>query len=263
LQQREHVAKIANTNLKEYKQQVKEVVALDREGARTIKEPKMVPIPKGSFMMGSKTGDPDETTPVHQVAIPAFSIGVYEVTFEEFDQFAASTPGYELPNDNGWGRGKQPVIDVSWEQATAYAAWLSEKTGKRYRLATEAEWEYAARAGTTSDYYWGDGKEDPKNFAWYYQNSDGKTHPVAEKKPNDFELFDMSGNVWEWVQDCYEESYKQALRNWSAWEMQKCKQRVLRGGSWSSELVYLRSASRSRFYPDGRTKYIGFRLAKD
>jgi formylglycine-generating enzyme required for sulfatase activity len=250
---------IANANLDEYKQQVKEVVALDRPDAPTIKQPKMVFIPQGSFLRGSKSGHSDEM-PISQVSIPAFSMSAYEVTFEEYDQYAASVED-ALPSDNGWGRGKRPVINVSWFQAIAYAAWLSEKTGKRYRLPTEAEWEYAARANTTGDYHWGAGNS--LDFAWFYQNSGRQSHPVGDKSANAFGLYDMGGNVWEWVQDCYAEDYKQAPRDGSAWESQDCQGRVLRGGSWFTIQDYLRSTFRLRNAQGNRDTDIGFRLAQD
>jgi formylglycine-generating enzyme required for sulfatase activity len=155
---------------------------------------------------------------------------------------------------------------VSWKDAVAYAQWLSTVTGKQFRLPTEAEWEYAVRADTTSDYYW-DGQDVANDFAWFGSNSEGKTHPAGEKKPNDFGLYDMSGNVWEWVQDCWHKNYDKAPGDGSAWQEDNngdCTPRMLRGGSWYGELVYLRSAFRLRFYPDARYYiYIGFRLAQD
>ena len=259
-QQTQQASQQAITNLDEYKQQVKALVALDRPDARTIKEPEMVAIPKGRFMMGSKTGNKNEL-PLHEVFVNAFSMGAYEVTFEEYDQFAASVAGYELPDDKGWGRGKRPVIYVSWEDAKAYANWLKEKTGKAYRLPTEAEWEYAARAGTQGDYYWEQG--DSNQFAWFSDNSGDKTQPVGEKKPNGFGLYDMSGNVLEWVQDCYVDNYKQAPTDGSAWETPNCGSRVLRGGSWFSLALYLRSAHRYWNLPGYRYFNVGFRLAQD
>ena len=224
-----------------------------------IKEPEMVRIPAGSFQMGSNDGIGNEK-PVHNVILKSFAIGRYEVTFDEYDQFAEAL-GKLKPDDKGWGRGKRPVINVSWEDAVAYAQWLSKKTGKHFRLPTEAEWEYAARAKTTSDYYW-DGQAN--DFAWFNENSDIKSHPVGQKKPNAFLLYDTAGNVWEWVQDCYQKFYDRAPNDGTAWELQDCTRRVLRGGSWGSKLVRLRSANRFWFNPvyrDGDD--VGFRLAQD
>ena len=185
------------------------------------------------------------------------------MTFDEYDLFAEAS-GKPRPGDEGWGRGKRPVINVSWEDAVAYAQWLSTVTGKPFRLPTEAEWEYAARAGTTSDFYWGQG--EAKDFAWFNENSNNKTQPVGEKKPNAFGLYDMSGNVWEWVQDCWHDNYDQAPGDGSAWQGQNngdCSRRVLRGGSWDNEPDWLRSAYRGRNYPGYRNYDIGFRLAQD
>lgn len=210
--------------------------------------------------MGSNNSGGDEK-PVHTVSLKSFAIGRYPVTFGEYDQFAAARwkPKHD---DNGWGRGHLPVINVSWGDAVAYAQWLSQVTGKHFRLPTEAEWEYAARAGTVSDYYWGR-LGVAQDFAWFDKNSEGKTHPVGEKKPNAFGLYDMSGNVWEWVQDCYGENYMEAPNNGSAWELQNCTRRVLRGGSWNNRLILLRSAYRSWHYTDYLNDFIGFRLAQD
>lgn len=224
-------------------------------------EPEMMDIPAGHFQMGSNNGD-DNEKPVHTVTFAKpFSIAKKVVTFEEYDLFALANKR-QLPNDNIWGRGQRPVINVSWEDATAYASWLSNLTGKSYRLLGEAEWEYAARANTTTEYYW-DGQGEAKDFAWLDDNSEGKTHAVAEKRPNAFGLYDMSGNVWEWVQDCWHDNYQNAPIDGSAWESESCSCRVLRGGSWLNKQDYLRSATRGGSDPDNRNYTIGFRLAQD
>ncbi|WP_150050362.1 formylglycine-generating enzyme family protein [Methylomonas rhizoryzae] len=259
-----------NAALDEYKTQVREIVALDNPDdpkRRTIKEPAMTKVSAGRFMMGSQTGDSDERPP-HPVTIAAFEIGIYEVTFDEYDQFAA-TELDRLPDDEGWGRGKRPVINVSWQEATDYAAWLSKKTGKHYRLPTEAEWEYAARAGTTGKYFW-DAEEDPAHYAWFLENSkdpaDGKnkTQPVGQRKPNPWGLYDTAGNVWEWVQDCYHQNYDGAPGGGSAWQPSSggCERRALRGGSWGSYPSDLRSAIRDRGRPVAASYFTGFRLAR-
>jgi formylglycine-generating enzyme required for sulfatase activity len=174
-------------------------------------EHEMIEIKAGFFQMGNVAGrgDKDER-PVHDVKFQkTFKIGKHEVTFDEYDRFALAT-GKPLPYDQGWGRGRRPVIYVSWEDANAYTKWLSERTGKRYRLPTEAEWEHAARAATKTDYWWGN--EMMKGIA----NCDGcgsewdnkQTAPVGSFKPNPFGLYDTAGNVDEWVQDCWHENYK-------------------------------------------------------
>jgi Sulfatase-modifying factor enzyme 1/Reverse transcriptase (RNA-dependent DNA polymerase) len=153
-----------------------------------------------------------------------------------------------------------PVTCVSYNDAIAYIRWLNNKSGLNYRLPTEAEWEYAARAGSTGDFYWG--QDAPGDYAWYADNSENKTHPVGERKPNGFGLYDTAGNAWEWVQDCYENNYKQAPKNGSAWEPQDCTYRVLRGGSWNNDQDDLRSATRDGNNPGSRHN-VGFRLAQD
>ncbi len=233
-------------------------------------EPEMVRIPAGKFMMGSENGGKDERPP-HMVTISrSFYLGKYEVTQEEFNRFTEST-GRELPADEGWGGGVRPVINVSWEDAVAYAEWLSQQTGKRYRLPTEAEWEYAARAGTNTKYWWGD---DIQQDGQVWANCDGcgsewdgkQTAPVGSFEPNGFGISDTAGNVWEWVQDCWHPGYQGAPADGSAWlEADKgdCGRRVIRGGSWGSDPRGLRSADRSGFTPDGRGNGLGFRLAQD
>ncbi len=267
-QQTQHADIQASTNLDEYKQQVKALVELDDpKGKRTIKEPKMQPLPKDTFMMGSSNTKNPEETPQHPVTVTAFAIGVYETTFEEYDQFAASEPEHQLPDDRGWGRGRRPVINVSWQDATDYAAWLSKKTGKDYHLPTEAQWEYAARGGSKEDYFWGN--QDAKGYAWFSDNSDSKTIPVDDPrfKPNNFGLYHMAGNVWEWTEDCWHKNYqfapKDGKKAWNAENGGDCSRRVLRGGSWYFLLDFLRSAFRFRYFPVNRYYDIGFRLAQD
>ncbi len=179
-------------------------------------------------------GDKDEQ-PVHPVEIQKpFKVGRYEVTFEEYDRFALAT-GRGLPNDWRWGKGRQPVVDVSWDDAVAYAKWLSKQTGKRYRLPTEAEWEYAARAGTETNYWWGnDLIRDMAICDGCGSRWDNKqTAPVGSFKPNALGLYDTAGNVWEWVEDCYHDNFKGAPSNGRGWFNESGGQclRVIRGGS--------------------------------
>ena len=197
-------------------------------------EPEMVVIPGGRFRMGCVSGSRyciDSSRPVHEVRIESFEISKYEVTFEEYDRFTNAT-GRERAFDGGWGRGRHPVIKVSWRDAVAYVEWLSARTGKRYRLPSEAEWEYAVRAGTETAYSWGN--EIGRNRA----NCDGcgsqwdneQTAPVGSFSANAWGLHDMHGNVWEWVQDCWNDSYQGAPTDGSAWESGDCSRRVMRGG---------------------------------
>jgi formylglycine-generating enzyme required for sulfatase activity len=229
------------------------------------KAPVMVVIPPGSFEMGSsakeKGRDSDEG-PQHKVRIKSFALGKYEITFAEYDLFVAAT-GRKKPSDEGWGRGQQPVINVSWNDATAYAGWLSDQTGKIYRLPTEAEWEYAARSGNMEPWFWGDNESAAAEFAWFGGNSKNTTHPLGEKKPNDFGLHDMAGNVWEWTEDIRHDDYKGAPTDGSPWLTSGDKsKRVLRGGSWNNEPRSLRSADRLRYTPVNRNYDVGFRLAR-
>jgi formylglycine-generating enzyme required for sulfatase activity len=223
-------------------------------------EPKMVEIKPGSFAIGSR--DPGGRG-VHQVTIKPLAIGRYEVTFEHYDQFALATRR-QLPSDEGWGRGRRPVINVSWGNAKSYAEWLSQQTDKRYRLPTEAEWEYAARSGEKND-AWA-GTSDPSQLKDYAVYNVDRTQPVGGKNPNSFGLHDMSGNVWEWVEDCWHNNYNGAPTDGSAWLEAgggDCGQRVIRGGSWLSNPEYLRASSRGWGFADYRLNNIGFRLAQD
>ena len=227
--------------------------------------PEMVEIPGGSFRMGCVSGRDcnDDEQPVHEVRVEAFELGKYEVTFEEYDRFTATT-GRAWADDEGLGRGRRPVINVLWEDAVAYTRWLSGQTGERYRLPSEAEWEYAVRAGTETAYSWGN--EIGSNRA----NCDGcgrqwdgvQTAPVGSFSPNGWGLHDLHGNVLEWVQDCWNGSYQGAPTNGSAWESGDCSLRVLRGGSWIFRPRYLRSASRLRGTTANRIDLIGFRVAR-
>ena len=227
--------------------------------------PEMVVVPAGRFRMGCVSGRncQDAEVPVHEVEVSAFALGVYEVTFEAYERFVQATRR-DRPNDWGWGRGGRPVINVSWEDATAYAAWLSEETGEEYRLPSESEWEYAARAGSTTRYTWGD--DIGRNRA----NCDGcrsrwdRTAPAGSFAANTWGLHDMHGNVWEWVEDCWHENYARAPRDGSAWTSGgNCGRRVVRGGSWSDDPRSLRSADRLGLDADFlRSGSIGFRVAR-
>ena len=236
----------------------------------------MVRIEPGTFLMGSAKGPfflgflrgeafPDEC-PQHEVRIARpFGIGRYPVTFDEYDAFANDTKR-DLPSDKGWGRGRRPVIHISWDDAIAYTQWLCTETGKRYRLPSEAEWEYACRAGTETRWSFGDEEIELDLYAWHSGNADGQTHPVGEKQPNPWGLHDVHGNIWEWVQDCWHENYEGAPIDGSAWQETEdldCGRRVVRGGSWTNTPGSLRSAYRIRNYADDRTFNLSFRLAQD
>ena len=213
--------------------------------------PEMVVIPAGQFRMGDLDGDgSSREKPVHAVRIAKpFAMGRYEVTFAEYDRYAQAT-GKEKPDDT-WnsGRGNHPVINVSWQDAQGYVKWLSRETGQRYRLPSEAEWEYAARAGSTTTYYWGNspsgGHENAdEDYGW---PSDGYKHtaPVGSFIPNQFGLYDMSGNVREYVEDCWHNNYQGAPVDGSAWVSgDDCGRGVTRGGPFTGPLDWLRPAER-------------------
>ena len=228
--------------------------------------PELVVIPAGRFRMGCVSGRDcrGAERPVHEVEVPSFALDVYEVTFEEYDRFAAAT-GRDRPHDRGWGRGGRPVINVSWEDATAYASWLSEETGEQYRLPRESEWEYAARAGSTTRYAGGDdiGRNrancDRRRSRW----DDDRTVPARSFEANAWELHDMRGNMWEWVEDCWHENYARAPRDGSAWTSGgDSARRVLRGGSWLDLPGLHRSASRGWNHAEARYGNNGFRVAR-
>ena len=187
------------------------------------------------------------------------------MTFAEWDACYDAGGCSFQPGDQGWGRGKQPLTSASWNDIQQYIRWLSTKTGMPYRLLTEAEWEYAARAGTTTRYSWGDddaGEGNANCDGCKSQWANKQTAPVGSFKPNAFGLHDMHGNVWEWVEDCYVESYEDAPVDGSSVPESPSCDRVIRGGSWNSAPQDLRSAFRQSGQPDLRFNYLGFRLAR-
>ena len=228
--------------------------------------PELVVVPAGSFRMGCVSGQNcfDDELPVHEVRVPSFALGRYEVLFEEYDRFVAAT-GRERPDDAGWGRGGRPVMNVPWEDATAYAEWLSAETGQQYRLPSESEWEYAARAGTTTQYSWGsDIGQNRANCGECGSRWDTEqTAPAGSFAANAWGLHDMHGNVHEWAEDCWHASYARAPADGSAWTRGgDCRRRVLRGGSWLDSPSFVRSASRVRLDVGDRVGLVGFRLAR-
>ena len=231
--------------------------------------PEMVVVSAGSFMMGSPSYEAerdDDEGPRHRVTIPKpFAVGKYEVTFAEWDACVADGGCRgRRPADRGWGRARRPVINVSWNDAKTYVRWLSNKTGQEYRLLSEAEWEYVARAGTTSRYSWGDdiGRNRANCDGCGSRWDDKQTAPAGSFAPNVFGLHDAHGNVYEWVEDCWNASYAGAPPDGSAWTGGDCGLRVLRGGSWDSEPRYLRSAYRNRDWAGVRDYFSGFRVAR-
>ena len=226
--------------------------------------PEMVVVPEGSFEMGSpesEEGRGDSEGPVHEVTMARpFAVGVYEVTFGEWDACVSDggCGGYR-PGDDGWGRGVRPVINVSWVDAQGYVRWLSRKTGEEYRLLSESEWEYVARAETTGPYHFGSSLSPSQaNYGW----NRGGTVPVGSYSANGFGLHDVHGNVFEWVEDCWNGSYRGAPVDGSAWESGDCSRRVLRGGSRGGQPRSLRSAYRGWYSTGIRYNDAGFRVAR-
>jgi len=214
-----------------------------------------------SFMMGSEDGD-DNEKPVHRVTFDYdFEVGKYPVTFEEYDLYCEDT-GVKKPSDEGLGRGKHPTINISWKDAQNYCKWITNKTSKEYRLPTEAEWEYACRAGTTTKWSFGDNEGELENYAWSSANSNRRTHEVATKKENPLGLFDMHGNVREWCQDDWIDNYSKTPRDGKAYKkvIPFINRKVLRGGAWLYNPIYTRSANRSYWSSTSGGFTIGFRL---
>ena len=213
-------------------------------------------IPAGSFEMGS-TESADEQ-PVHRVNVPAFLLGRTEVTQGQWIAVMGSNPS----NFKQCGLDC-PVENISWIDAQEFARKLSQKTSKTYRLPSEAEWEYAARAGSSGKWSFGDDESQLGAYAWFNANTDRKTHPVGQKKPNAFGLHDMHGNAREWVEDVWHANYNGAPSDGSAWTSGGDQaRRVLRGGAWINYPRYLRSADRIRYTPDYRYVDAGMRIAR-
>lgn len=243
--------------------------------------PAMVFLPGGTITIGSPPADFDkdsDETPQYQATLKAFAIGQTEVSFAQYDAYAKAMDK-PLPDDNGWGRGDLPVINISWLEAKAYTRWLTTQTGFRYRLPTEAEWEYAARANTDSRFAHGAClSPDQENFDDRELESvqgcpssgrfEGKTLPISTLQPNPWGLYDVHGNVREWTEDCWDESYRSARPDGSPvylLEGGKCSKggRVLRGGAWSANMRSARPTNRFAAPEDDRSVSFGFRLARD
>lgn len=225
--------------------------------------PIMVRLPAGSFLMGDERGDRSEK-PAHRVSIPIpFSIGKYEITVGEW-QACVLDRGCAQQSEKVDNSERAPIRDISWTDAQMYVNWLSQKTGDSYRLPTESEWEYAARGGTTTRYWWGDQFQTGKLSCKGCGGSWNSKFPaqVGSHAANPFGLHDMNGNVWEWVSDCWHDSYIGAPSDGSSWEKKNCRTRVLRGGSWRNDSSYMYSATRFRYDADVRYLLNGFRVAK-
>jgi formylglycine-generating enzyme required for sulfatase activity len=251
-------------------------LSAEREKALTLKTsfrecaagcPEMIAIPPGAFTMGApvtEQGRFDNEGPQRLVTIAKrFAISKFDVTFADWDACVAAG-GCPQTSDGGFGRGNKPVINVSWDDAQRYVAWLFTATGRPYRLPTEAEWEYTARSGTTTAYYWGDdvgsGNANCNGCGSAWDNRE--TAPVGSFKPNEFGFHDMAGDVWQWVEDCYHDDYTSAPMDGAAWRDEDCKGHVARGGAWIDSPQFLRSARRQRFPTAFRITNLGFRVAR-
>ena len=229
------------------------------------KGPVMMQLPGGTYRMGGSSAilAADEV-PRHSVTVPAFAIGVYEVTFAEYYKFAQAT-GRKKPKNNGWDTKTHPVVDVSWDDAVAYTRWLSKQTGQKYRLPSESEWEYAARGGTKTSYWWGS-KTGVGNAHCFDCKSDyslSKPARIGTYKPNPFGLYDTAGNLFEWVHDCYHKNYQDAPDDGSVWEGGDCDVRVVRGGAYRSPASSMRVENRETFKSDKGQYNVGFRVARE
>jgi len=242
--------------------------------------PEMVVIPAGRFYMGcvSGMGCSDRERPIRDIAFSRMlAVAKYEVTFDDYDRFTQAT-GRPPVEDGGWGRGRRPAVNVSWSDALDYAAWLSREAEADYRLLSEAEWEYTTRAGTMAQYHFGDSAIDlcgygnhadatlPEHVAWRNRScSDGvgsETAEVGRYRPNPWGLHDTHGNVWEWVEDCWNENYTNAPPGGEPWLAGDCARRVARGGSWGNQAAHLRAANRAGLPADERAVNVGFRVAR-
>jgi formylglycine-generating enzyme required for sulfatase activity len=244
--------------------------------------PEMLVVPPGQFLMGSRpteTGRFEDESPAHRVTITKpFAVGKFEVTFEEWNACVEDGACAPLGN-HGSGLKRHPVVNVSYEQAIGFTEWLSGRTGKKYRLLSEAEWEYAARAGTDEVGFWGNSPDRACQFANVYDETakaahsfgwenfpcdDGyaNTGPVGSFEPNGFGLYDMLGNVWEWVDDCYNGSYAGAPTDGRVWRTGDCSRRVNRGGGWYGPPRFMRFAERDALPPLKSDDRVGFRVAR-
>ena len=228
---------------------------------------KLVLIPKGHFMMGSPGGGecPDDDETLHEVTISKdFYLGVHEVTQAQYEKVMGTNPSYFQGDEIKGSSSNHPVERVWWEDAVEFCKKLSDlpeekAAGRVYRLPTEAQWEYACRAGSKTAYSFGESSKSLGDFAWFYENSNDQTHPVGQKKANAWGLYDMHGNVWEWCRDWYGDYPKGAVSDPSG--PREGSDRVYRGGSWNDDAANCQSAFRFRIYPSYRCYNLGFRVA--
>ncbi len=225
--------------------------------------PEFVDVKGGAFNLGdpyTHIGTKDNKQSNIVITLSDFFISRMEITFEQYDVFCDAT-GRDKPDDEGWGRGERPVIYVNWHDAVAFCEWMSQQIGKIVRLPTEAEWEYAAKGANRNKGYKYAGSNSIDPVGWYYGNSDEKSHPVAQKQPNELKLYDMSGNVWEWCNDWYAKIYNYKSPQIDPQGPARGSFRVRRGGSWASphDGSYCRVVDRGRDLPGNWSSSTGFR----
>jgi formylglycine-generating enzyme required for sulfatase activity len=226
--------------------------------------PTMVNIPAGTYEMGSpgSSGNLDER-PRHTVEVARFAIGKHEITFTQYEKFAAATRR-EIPDNQSLDKRTHPVIFVTWDDALAYTRWLSDQTGETYGLPSESQWEYAAGAGARSSFWWGYEEEPNRAHCFGCETGLDPRSPtrIGSFPANPFGVYDMNGNVAEWVQDCWHDNYNGAPSTGEAWEGGDCAMRVVRGGSYSTPALSIRHAKRDRFKSDARYDNIGIRVVR-
>ena len=222
-------------------------------------EENFITLPRGAFLMGSAFRENEQ--PIHEVEIDYdIAMSKFQVTVEDYMLFAQAT-GVEMPEEKHIHLGVNvPIRRLTWLSAVAYCKWLSEREGKTFRLPTEAEWEYACRAGSYAKYCFGDDETELEDYAWYKENSEKVTHEVGLKKPNAWGFHDMHGNIWEWCADRYAENYDNASNDGSAYMVRSEKGMVLRGGAWSGIAEKCHSAIRINLGATSRNYFVGFRL---
>jgi len=216
----------------------------------------------GTFRMGNDNGLSPDESPEHDVTLDGFFISSTEITFDQFDRFCEATKR-QRPSDYGWGRGSMPAINVNWNDAFEFCQWASLVTGSAIRLPTEAEWEYAARGGRNSHGSHFSGGSDVGAVGWYSENSAKRTHPVAQKQPNELGIFDMTGNVWEWCRDWYGEDFYSVSPKKNPTGPATGEFHVLRGGSWLSNAAYSHISTRSSLRSDYISVSNGFRVIRE
>ena len=227
--------------------------------------PVMIYVRGGEFVMGHQRDQlARDERPPHTVRLARFAISRDEVTYADYAAFSRAT-GRGMPNDQGWGGGRRPVINVSWNDAEAYTRWLSQQSGRNYRLPTEAEWEFAAAGGRDSFYWWGYqlGEDHANCFDCGSRWDSLSTAPAGSFQPNPYGIHDTAGNVLEWTQDCYHHSYEGAPTDGSAWLTGECEERVARGGAYNTPGDSLRTTKRFHYYPETKLPILGFRVVRE